>query len=68
MMSEFHSLSRDLFLKKLMSSTALYNINHLSLLIFIQQSIDIVIKILSFSSCILLLCTIFQKNFHLDFL
>ncbi len=68
MMSEFHSLSRDSFLRKLMSSTASYDINHLSLLIFIQQSIDIAIKILSFSSCMLLLHTIFQKSFHLDFL
>ncbi len=67
-MSEFHSLSRDLFLRELMSLTASYDINHLSLLIFIQQSIDIVIKILSFSSCMLLLHTIFQKSFHLNFL
>jgi len=66
MMSKFHSLSRDSFLRKLMSSTASYDINHLSLLIFIQQSIDIAIEILSFSSCMLLLCIIFQKNFHLD--
>ena len=29
MMSEFHSLSRDSFLRKLMSSTASYDINHL---------------------------------------
>ncbi len=67
MMSEFHSLSRDSFLRELMSSTASYNINHLLLLIFIQQSIDITIKILSFSSCMLLLHMIFQKSFHLDF-
>ncbi len=66
MMSEFHSLSRDSFLKELMSSTASYNINHLSLLIFISQSIDIAIKILSFSSRMLLLHTIFQKNFYLN--
>jgi len=66
MMSEFHSLSRDSFLRELMSSTALYDINHLSLLVFIQQSIDIVIEILSFSSCMLLLHMIFQKSFHLD--
>ncbi len=66
MISEFHSLSRDSFLREFMSSTASYDINHLSLLIFIQQSIDIMIKILSFSSCMLLLRTIFQKSFHLD--
>ncbi len=66
MMSEFHSLSRDSFLREFMSSTASYDINHLSLLIFIQQSIDIIIEILSFSSCMLLLCTIFQKSFHLN--
>ncbi len=65
-MSEFHSLSRDLFLRELMSSTASYDINHLSLLIFIQQSIDITIEILSFSSRMLLLHMIFQKSFHLD--
>ncbi len=68
MISEFHSLSRDLFLKEFMSSTASYDINHLSLFIFIQQSIDIAIKILSFSSCMLLLRTIFQKSFYLDLL
>ena len=67
-MSEFHSLSRDSFLRKLMSLTALYDINHLLLLIFIQQSIDIAIEILSFSSCMLLLHMIFQKSFHLDLL
>jgi len=65
-MSEFHSLSRDSFLRELMSSTASYDINHLSLLVFIQQSIDIAIEILSFSSRMLLLRTIFQKSFHLD--
>jgi len=66
MMSEFHSLSRDLFLREFMNSTASYDINHLSLLVFIQQSIDIMIEILSFFSRMLLLCTIFQKSFHLD--
>ena len=58
-MSEFHSLSRDSFLRKFIGSTASYNINHLSLLIFIQQSIDIMIEILNFSSCMLLLHMIF---------
>jgi len=63
-MSGFHSLSRGSFLRELMSSTASYGINHLSLLVFIQQSIDIAIEILSFSSRMLLLRTIFQKSFH----